>query len=66
MWHNLSCQGKDRQRKKKGMSSAAKSIRLNAKGDVYLEDSTVPPENAVELDTGKAGTRKVSLFLFSI
>ena len=48
------------------MSSARKAIRVNAEGDVYLEDSTVPPENAVELDTRKAGTRKVSLFLFSI
>lgn len=40
------------------MSSAAKAIRINAEGDAYLEDSAVAQENAIELDTVKAGTRK--------
>lgn len=51
-------QGKDRQRKRKAMSSGAKAIRISAEGDVYLEDPTVAQENVIELDTGKAGTRK--------
>ena len=51
-------QGKDRQRKRKGMSSTTKAIRINAKGDAYLGDSAVAQENDIELYTGKAGTRK--------
>lgn len=40
------------------MSSTTKAIRTNAEGDAYLEDSEVAQENAIELDTGKEGTRK--------
>ena len=51
-------QGKVRYRKIKGMSSTTKTIRINVEGDAYLEDSAVEKENAIELYTGKVGTRK--------
>eukprot|EP01018_Ginkgo_biloba_P035476 Gb_04007 [translate_table: standard] len=61
-------QGKERQKKRRGISSGPKAIRLDAEGDASLEDftnllsgeagNTLASEKAAELDNGKAASRK--------